>query len=332
MTDQENNTSATDFSEKVAKAASIMSSLKSEISKAFVGQQDVLDQVLISLLASGHVLIEGVPGLGKTLLVRSLSRCINGQFSRVQFTPDLMPNDVTGHGVCDMATKEFQIRKGPAFTNLLLADEINRSPAKTQSALLEVMQERQITIEGEAYKTGEPFMVLATQNPIEQEGTFPLPEAELDRFLMKIYVDYPSSTEEQLLVKLATEGRTENFHVGNLKQILSTETLAKIQKLASLVTLDEAVLDYVVRLVRATRDWSGISKGAGPRASIALVRAAKAKALIDGVSFVTPDNVKSVALPTLRHRVLLTADMEIEGVEKDQLLADILDHVEAPRQ
>lgn len=332
MTDQENPSPTTDLSEKVSKAATIMASLKSEISKAFVGQQEVLDQVLISLLASGHVLIEGVPGLGKTLLVRSLARCINGQFSRVQFTPDLMPNDVTGHGVYDMATKEFQVRKGPAFTNLLLADEINRSPAKTQSALLEVMQERQITIEGEAYKTGEPFMVLATQNPIEQEGTFPLPEAELDRFLMKIFVDYPSTDEEQLLVKLATEGRTENFHVDNLKQILSTDTLGKIQKLASVVTLDEAVLDYVVRLVRATRDWSGIAKGAGPRASIALVRAAKAKALMAGVSFVTPDNVKAVALPILRHRILLTADMEIEGVEKDQLLTDILDHVEAPRQ
>ena len=329
---EENENTVNPLDEQVTKAAAIIEALRKEISKAFVGQQDVLEQVLISLLASGHVLIEGVPGLGKTLLVRSLARCISGDFSRVQFTPDLMPNDVTGHGLYNMATQEFQIRKGPAFTNFLLADEINRSPAKTQAALLEVMQERQVTIEGEAHKTGVPFMVLATQNPIEQEGTFPLPEAELDRFLMKIYVDYPTAAEEQLLVKLATEGRTENFYVDNLKPVLSTETVTKIQRLVAQISLDDMVLDYVVRLVRATRDWSGIAKGAGPRASIAIVRAAKAQALMNGLSFVTPDHIKTVALPVLRHRLLLTADMEIEGVEKDQVLLDILDQVEAPRQ
>ena len=307
-------------------------SIRVELGKAFIGQQEVVEQVLVCLLSAGHVLIEGVPGLGKTLLVRSLSRCIGGEFSRIQFTPDLMPADVTGHAIYDMESKKFQVRKGPVFTNLLLADEINRAPAKTQAALLEVMQERQITIEGESYRSGNPFMVLATQNPIEQEGTYPLPEAELDRFLMKIHIDYPELEEERQLVKLVTQGRTDSFNTEALSELVAPESVSKLQKLCSLLTLDDAVLDYILRLARASRDWGGISRGAGPRASIALVRAAKAHALLKGNHFTTPDNVKAVALPVLRHRILLTADMEIEGMSPDHVLKDILEQVEAPRQ
>ena len=310
----------------------LTTALQNEINKVFIGQETVLSQVLIGLLSGGHVLIEGLPGLGKTLLVRALSKCIGGDFSRIQFTPDLMPSDVTGHTIYDMASKQFHTRKGPVFTNLLLADEINRAPAKTQAALLEVMQEKQVTIEGESFNAGKPFMVLATQNPIEQEGTYPLPEAELDRFMMKILIDYPAMDEEKTLVKLVTEGSADSFNLDALSQQMALEDIIKLQQVVSTLTLDDSVLDYVVRIVRATRDWSGLAKGASPRASINMVRAAKARALLAGNHFVTPDDVKAVALMILRHRVILTADMEIEGVKTDQLLANLLDGVEAPRQ
>jgi MoxR-like ATPase len=306
--------------------------MQTEINKVFIGQQQVLKQVLIGLLSAGHVLIEGLPGLGKTLLVRAMAKCIGSDFSRIQFTPDLMPSDITGHAIYDMNSKQFQMRKGPVFTNLLLADEINRAPAKTQAALLEVMQEKQVTIEGESYPAGNPFMVLATQNPIEQEGTYPLPEAELDRFMMKIIIDYPELEEEKMLVKLVTDGRAESFNIDSLTQQMSVEEVIKLQSLVSHLSIDDTVLDYVIRLVRATRDWAGIAKGASPRASISIVRAAKAHALLNGNSFVTPDDVKTVALMILRHRVMLSTDMEIEGIQTDQVLLNILDHIEAPRQ
>lgn len=320
------------LSEQIQWGHQLTQSMQSEINKVFIGQQDVLQQVLIGLLSAGHVLIEGLPGLGKTLLVRALAKCIGGDFSRIQFTPDLMPSDITGHAIYDMASKQFQMRKGPVFTNLLLADEINRAPAKTQAALLEVMQEKQVTIEGESYDSGNPFMVLATQNPIEQEGTYPLPEAELDRFMMKIIIDYPELDEEKTLVKLVTDGRADSFNIDALTPQMSLDDVIKLQQLISNLSIDDTVLDYVIRLVRATRDWAGVAKGASPRASIAIVRAAKAHALLSGNSFVTPDDVKTVSLMILRHRVVLSADMEIEGVKTDQVLGNILDHIEAPRQ
>ena len=321
-------TASADFSAAYQK----LDRIRTEIRKAFIGQEAVIDQVLTAFLASGHVLIEGVPGLGKTLLVRCLAKCFAGDYARIQFTPDLMPSDVTGHAIYEMGTKDFVIRKGPAFTNLLLADEINRAPAKTQAALLEVMQEKQITIEGQPHKLDLPFMVLATQNPIEQEGTYPLPEAELDRFLMKVAIDYPELEHELALVKTITSGHIgEGFQLEDLQAVLSAAEVTELQQLVNQVELDDQVLDYAVRIVRSTRDWSGISKGAGPRGSLALTSAAKAYALIQGKNFVTPGDIKTIALPILRHRIQLSADMEIEGVRTDDVVHGILDQIEAPR-
>ena len=310
-----------------------LSALRAQINKVLIGQTEVIDHVLIALLAGGHVLIEGVPGLGKTLLVRALAKSFHGQFARVQFTPDLMPSDITGHAMYNMSSQQFQIRRGPAFTNLLLADEINRAPAKTQAALLEVMQERQITIEGKAFTTGEPFMVLATQNPIEQEGTYPLPEAELDRFLIKIYIDYPNEADEKRMVRQVTSGASnEGFKLDDIEPLLQPQDMVALQSLAANFTVDEQVLDYAVRLARAGRDWAGVSMGAGPRGSLALIRAGKARAMMQGRDFVTPDDIKGVCLPVLRHRLRLSPEMEIEGISADRLLRDMLDQVSAPRE
>jgi MoxR-like ATPase len=306
--------------------------LREEIGKAVVGQTTLVDEVLTALLAGGHVLIEGVPGIGKTLLVRALAKTFDGRFARIQFTPDLMPADVTGHVLFDQVRQTFVTRRGPVFTNLLLADEINRAPAKTQAALLEVMQELQVTIEGEPQVLEPPFMVLATQNPIEQEGTYALPEAQLDRFLLKIRVDYPAEEEERKLVKQVTRGATgERLNVDAVSTIIQPSTLTALQALAASVRVDDAVLDYVVRIVRATRSWPGLAAGAGPRGGIALVRAARSAALMEGRDHVTPDDVKRLAAPALRHRILLMAEMEIEGRNAEELLARLLDEVQAPR-
>jgi len=306
--------------------------LKSEINKALIGQESVIEQTLICLIASGHALIEGVPGLGKTLLVRAISEAINGKFSRVQFTPDLMPADVTGHTLFDMKSQEWKVRQGPVFCHFLLADEINRAPAKTQSSLLEVMQEQQVTIEGKTFVLDKPFLVLATQNPIEQEGTYPLPEAQLDRFLLNILIDYPNENEEKAMVNAVTSGSIgDQLDTTQITSILSPERIVELQHIASKLDMDEQIVDYAVRIVRATRSWSGIDIGAGPRGSISLLRAAKAKALLSGNHFVTPDDVKHVAPAVLRHRLTLTADYEIEGVSRDQVVLEILNTIEAPR-
>lgn len=316
---------------RLQQASTVANNLLNEIKKVLIGQDAVIEQVLIALIARGHVLIEGVPGLGKTLLVRSLAKCFGGQFSRVQFTPDLMPSDVTGHAMFNMAKQEFEIRKGPAFTNLLLADEINRAPAKTQAALLEVMQEGQITIEGESFKTGEPFMVLATQNPIEQEGTYPLPEAELDRFMLKVIIDYPNESDEQIMLRQVCSQAQGGFGLEHIRTLLKPAHVLSLQKIAEQITVDEQILQYVVKLVRATRSWSGIARGAGPRACIALLSAARAYALLNTNSFVTPDDVKKMFIPALRHRILLSPELAIEGIAAERILNDILLQVEAPR-
>ena len=326
-------TPPTTTSAGIAPAQQAAAAMRAEIGKAVVGQDAVVDQVLCAFLAGGNVLVEGVPGLGKTLLVLALARTFGGQFARIQFTPDLMPSDVTGHAMLDPASGQLRIRQGPAFTNLLLADEVNRAPAKTQAALLEVMQERQITIEGRSYPVPQPFMALATQNPIEHEGTYPLPEAQLDRFLLKVLIEYPSEEEEVRVVGKVTHGQTgEGLDVSMVRQVLSPEQAGAIQRACGAIAVDERVIGYAVKIARATREWSGISIGAGPRGAIALIRVARARALLEGRDYVVPDDVKSMALPVLRHRVALAPELEIEGQGADQVLAAVLGKVDAPRR
>jgi len=316
-----------------ANIATSCQSLKNEIGKVLIGQDAVIEQVLIALLAGGHVLIEGVPGLGKTLLIRALAKTFSGKFVRIQFTPDLMPSDVTGHVIYDTHTGKFHIRKGPVFTNLLLADEINRAPAKAQASLLEVMQEHQVTIEGQSMSVPSPFMVLATQNPIEQEGTYPLPEAQLDRFLMKIKINYPNANDEYRLVHHVTQQRnnSDTLDVSSIKTFLQPDDIKTAQATTHRVVVDQRVNNYAVEIVRHSRDWPGIAMGAGPRGGIALVKCAQAAALITQRDFVIPDDIKKVALPVLRHRIIMTPEMQLEGTTTDNIILDLLEKIDAPR-
>lgn len=316
--------------ESASAANCLTENLRAELRKVVFGQDIVIDQVIATFLAGGHVLLEGKPGLGKTHLVVALANTFGGVFSRIQFTPDLMPSDVTGFTLFDMKSQTFQVRRGPIFTNLLLADEINRSPAKTQAALLEVMQERQVTIDGETIKLDPPFMALATQNPIEQEGTYPLPEAQLDRFLMKVVMDYPSVSDEVKVVRDVTSGT--GLSASSVARLYSQEDILSAQQdVASIRCVDE-VVNYAVNIVRATRSAQGISLGAGTRGAISLVRIAKAFAYMAGRDFVVPDDIKQSALPVLRHRVQLAPELAISGQKVDDALLNIISGVEAPRQ
>ncbi|ATQ78380.1 AAA family ATPase [Massilia violaceinigra] len=318
--------------DRLNQAIGIVQRMREEIRSAVIGQQAVVDQVLACCLAGGHVLIEGVPGLGKTLLVKALAKTFAGDFSRIQFTPDLMPADVMGHAVYDMKSQSFSVRRGPVFAHLLLADEINRAPAKTQSSLLEVMQERQVTIEGESHQLPPPFMVLATQNPLENEGTYPLPEAQLDRFLIKVRIDYPTVDEEEQMLRMVTRDRVgDGLEVSQVATLVKPETIVALQQLVARIRVDDAVAAYAVRLVRATRDWPGIAIGAGPRGCIALVRMARAMALTSGRDYVTPDDIKAAALPVLRHRIAVSPESELDGLSSDELLLGLIEEVAAPR-
>ena len=316
----------------IPKATVLLNELRTAIGHAMVGQSEVVEEVLIALVASGHVLIEGVPGLGKTLLVRALSQALSLAHARVQFTPDMMPSDITGHAVLDPSSRELRVVRGPVFTQILLADEINRAPAKTQSALLEVMQEYQVTLEGQTHTLPKPFMVLATQNPVETEGTYPLPEAQLDRFLFKIEIGYPSATEEASIVSRVTSNQAgDQLPLEDVTPVLDSAGVSSLQAMAAAQRIDEQVVDYAVRLARATRAFPGLVIGSGSRGALALVRGARAAALLSGRTYATPDDVKRVALPALRHRIGLAPDAMLEGRSANEILRSVIAATPAPR-
>jgi MoxR-like ATPase len=311
-----------------ARARRVVEALETVI----LGQEDVLHQMMVALLARGHVLLEGVPGTAKTLAIRALSRALQLRFGRVQFTPDLMPTDLTGVNVLDELRRDFSFHPGPLFTDLLLADEINRAPAKTQSALLEAMQERQITTDGVSRPLPSGFTVFASQNPLEYEGTYPLPEAQLDRFLLKVLVGYPSEQAERAILDRYAEGfRSEDVDTYRLQPLLDSEQLESLRAEVDAVHVESSVRDYVTRLVRATREHAGLLLGASPRATVALFMAARAEAVLRGRDFVTPDDVKAMALPVLRHRVQLTPEAEVEDRTADELIGVLLETVPSPR-
>ncbi|HEV3177843.1 MAG TPA: MoxR family ATPase [Stellaceae bacterium] len=310
----------------------ITEGIRSEVRKAVVGQDETIDLMLASLLVGGHILLEGVPGTAKTLLTQAFAAGLALKFGRIQFTPDLMPGDVLGTNLFNFQTNSFILTKGPIFTQLLLADEINRTPAKTQAALLQAMNERAVTIDGQDYSLGEEFMVVATQNPIEQQGTYPLPEAQLDRFLFKIIVDYPNRDEERDIVRRhghrSAMPRLADF---GLKAVVSADALAHVRAAIAQIKLSDALTDYIVDVIRATRQHASLEVGASTRAANMLAAAARAHAALQGRDFVIPDDVKHLALPVLRHRVILSPGAEIEGLTTDRVLREILDQMPAPR-
>jgi len=310
----------------------IMERIHIELRKVIVEQDELIEQSLISLISGGHVLLEGVPGLAKTLMVKALAKTLSIDFKRIQFTPDLMPADVTGTKIFNMQTREFELKKGPIFTNFLLADEINRTPPKTQAGLLEAMGENTVSIDGEMFSLPTPYMVFATQNPLEYEGTYPLPEALVDRFLMKINIDYPSSIAEKEVLKRHNEGFSHiDLDKCNLKAVCTAKDIVYAREEAQAVKIDDALLGYIVSIISETRNNPTIDIGSSPRGSIALLSCSKAYAAYSGRGYVIPEDIKKMAIPTLRHRIILKPELELEGIKTEQVILDILSKVKVPR-
>lgn len=319
-------------SEKFAPVQALYENISAEIAKLFVGQEELVLGSLTALFAGGHVLIESVPGLGKTLFARTLGRVMGCECGRIQFTADLMPSDITGAPVYDMQRSEFRFRPGPVFTQFLLADEINRSPAKTHAALLEIMQEYRVTVDGTSHQVPKPFLVLATQNPLESEGTYNLPEAQLDRFMFKLRVDYPSADQEAEILKLHSRQVDVNQRLHDeVANVTTPEEVIRITQLCDSVRIEESLVDYINKMVRATRTWPAFHIGASPRAGLALMQSARTLAAFGGRDYAVPDDVVDIAIPALRHRVQLTAEAEIEGRTCDQELSTLIGGMEVPR-
>lgn len=311
------------FSEKIEK-------LRHEIAQVIVGQEQAVDLVLTCILANGHVLIEGVPGVAKTLLARLIARLVDARFCRVQFTPDLMPSDVLGTNIFNVKTQEFEFHQGPIFSDIVLVDEINRAPAKTQAALFEVMEERQVSMDGATYPMGELYTILATQNPVEQEGTYRLPEAQLDRFLMKVTMGYPSADDELEILK-RHEQRTDFVKLSDVNPVLTKEEVLQLRSYMNDVVIDESLLRYITQIVQQTRSSRAVYLGASPRASVAMLQASKAYALLQGRDFVTPEDIKAVTPSILQHRLVLTAEAEMEGYTAYKVAMKLIDKVEVPK-
>jgi MoxR-like ATPase len=307
-----------------------VSRIKGEISKLVVGQEKTIDLILAGIFTGGHVLLEGVPGIAKTLTAKLVAKALSVDFSRIQFTPDLMPTDVVGTSVFNVKTSEFSFSRGPVFANLVLVDEINRAPAKTQSALFEVMEERQITVDGTTYQLEFPFLIIATQNPIEQEGTYRLPEAQLDRFLFRIKLNYPDLAQETEILKRFRNDFTMKL-MSTVQAVLTKSDIKHCQEIIEKIHIKDEIISYIAQVVTSTRDHTDLSLGASPRASLSIMRAAKAIAAMNGRDFVTPDDIKYVAYPVLNHRIILTAEREMEGVESEDIIKEITERIEIPR-
>jgi MoxR-like ATPase len=294
----------------------------SETQKVIIGKKDLIEYMLIALLAKGHILLEGVPGIAKTTMIKTFAQTLGCTFRRIQFTPDLLPSDITGTYIYNPKTSEFTLRRGPIFSNIVLADEINRAPPKTQAALLEAMQERQVTLEGETHAISPPFIVMATQNPIEQEGTYPLPEAQIDRFQMRLIVDYPTKLEEKMILRLFSSGVESKIN-----SIINPEKIISIQSILPQVYVEDSVIDYIINIVSYTRNNSNILLGASPRVSISLLETSKARAIIKGRDYVIPDDVKKMVYPVLNHRIYLTPEAELDGMKPTKIIEDALNSI-----
>ena len=307
-----------------------MNAVRHELKKVIVGQDKLIDHLLVALLSNGHVLLEGVPGIAKTIAVKLLAKTLSAHFSRVQFTPDLMPSDILGTSVFNLKTTEFEFKRGPVFANLILIDEVNRAPAKTQAALFEVMEERQITMDGITYAMQPPFIVIATQNPIEQEGTYRLPEAQLDRFLFKVTIDYPGLADEFEIIRREHEAK-DGDKTAEVQKVISADQINRYQAITRNILVETNLMEYIAKIVQHTRENSFLYLGASPRASLAILNAAKGFAALAGRDFITPEDIKDAAIPVLQHRVIVSPEKEMEGLRAEQIVREIMESIEVPR-